>query len=555
MHNEHNRNQQNSLSGLQIMMQLLLFVRPLAGFMALAVTLGVLGFLCAISISVLGVSALLYTEHWKVILAVLIGAAVLRGILRYGEQLCNHYIAFRLLALLRDKIFAVLRTLCPAKLEGRNKGDLIAMITGDIELLEVFYAHTISPILIAILTSLILICVQGSIHPYTALAAFLGYLTVGLILPMLNTKRGSESGKAYRDGFGAMSGHMLDNLQGVHEVLQYGAGTLRLEEMNEHISQLGRLQKNMKHCEGCNKALTDCTILLFTALQIMISCTLAQKGIITGSEAVIASVLMMSSFGPVTALSSLSNNLLQTLASGRRVLGLLKEEPETAENMDGKTVVFDSAELDHITFAYRDEVILKDFDLTIPKGTLLGIQGKSGSGKSTILKLLMRFWDAEKGAVLISGKNVKDIATASLRDNQGYCTQETYLFSGTVAENIALGNPNATQAQIEAAAKKAALHDFILQLPNGYDTIVGEKDNGLSGGQQQRIGLARIFLHDAPLMLLDEPTSNLDSLNESIILKSLKENKDDKTIVLVSHRRSTLRIADRVFHMGQSRSS
>lgn len=543
------------MSGLQIMLQLMLFVKPLAGFMVLAVTLGVLGFLCAIAIPVLGVSALLYTAHWKILLCILVAAALLRGILRYGEQLCNHYIAFRLLALLRDRIFAVLRKLCPAKLEGRSKGDLIAMITSDIELLEVFYAHTISPILIAILTGAVLLSVQLQIHPLSALLALTAYLTVGLILPVLNTKRGRESGKAYREGFGEMSGHMLDHLQGIAEVTQFDAGELRLAEMNDKVRQLGKLQKTMKHCEGFNKSITDCTILLFTAAQIFLACILAQNGAVSAEQAVISAVLLMSSFGPVTALSSLSNNLLQTLASGQRVLNLLKETPETEENMDGMQVTFESAELQNVDFAYKDEQILKDFSLRIPKGTLLGIQGKSGSGKSTILKLLMRFWDVQGGKVMLSDQNVKDIAAKSLRDNQSYCTQETYLFTGTIAENIALGKPDAVQEQIEEAARKAALHDFIVSLPDGYETMIGEKDNGLSGGQQQRMGLARIFLHDAPLMLLDEPTSNLDSLNESIILKSLKENKAGKTIVLVSHRLSTLRIADTVFRMEQSRSS
>lgn len=552
---EHTTDRHTTSSNIGIMLQLMRFVTPLGGFMALAVTLGVAGYLCAISISVLGVSALIQPTHWKVILCLLFLTAILRGILRYGEQLCNHYIAFRLLALLRDKIFAALRRLCPAKLEGRDKGDLIAMITSDIELLEVFYAHTISPILIAICTSLILIAIQGSIHPASALLAFFAYLTVGCVLPIANTKRGQESGRAYREGFGALSSHTLDNLKGMQEVIQFGAGKERLHEMNCRISQLGMLQKKMKHCEGTNKSITDCAILLFTAAQIVLACTLATKGGITAEDAVISAVLMMGSFGPVTALSSLSNNLLQTLASGQRVLNLLAEEPETEENTDGAAIVFDCAALENVCFAYKDEQILQDFSLHIPKGTLLGIQGKSGCGKSTVLKLLMRFWDVQKGAVRFSDKNIKDIATASLRQNQGYCTQETYLFHGTIAENIALGHPNAAQAQIEAAAQKAALHEFIVSLPDGYDTMIGQTDGGLSGGQRQRIGLARIFLADAPLMLLDEPTSNLDSLNESLILKALNEHKANKTIVLVSHRASTLRIADRIFQMEQHRYS
>ena len=539
----------------QIMLQLLLFVKPLAGFMLLAVTAGVAGFLCAIALPVLGVAALCMPQQLVPILAALIGLALLRGVLRYGEQLCNHYIAFRLLALLRDKIFAALRRLCPAKLEGRNKGDLIAMITSDIELLEVFYAHTISPILIAILTSLLLILVQLQLHPALAGLSLLAYLAVGLVLPVLNTRLGKSSGQHYREGFGRMSSHMLDNLQGLKEVVQFGAGPLRLQEMTEKIQELGKLQKDLKRCEGANKASTDCTILFFTALQIFLAAYLANEQLISSEQAILSAVLQMSSFGPVTALSSLSNNLLQTLASGQRVLGLLAEKPETEENTDGVTLQFAGADMQHVEFAYQEEQILQDFNLHLPAGTMLGIQGKSGSGKSTILKLLMRFWDPQRGAIFLSGHNIKDIATVSLRQNQSYCTQETYLFHGSIAENISLGNPEATQEQIEAAAKKAALHDFIMSLPNGYDTPIGEKDNGLSGGQQQRMGLARIFLHDAPLLLLDEPTSNLDSLNESIILKSLKENREGKTIVLVSHRQSTLRVVDEILHMEQRRSS
>jgi len=546
---------EKNMSRWQIMLQLLLFVKPLAGFMLLAVTSGVAGFLCAIALPVLGVAALLLPEQLVPILTALIVLALLRGVLRYGEQLCNHYIAFRLLALLRDKIFAALRRLCPAKLEGRNKGDLIAMITSDIELLEVFYAHTISPILIAVLTSLLLILVQLQLHPALAGLALLAYLSVGLALPVLNTKLGKTSGQHYREGFGRMSSHMLDNLQGLKEVVQFGTGPLRMQEMTAHMQELGRLQKQLKRCEGINKASTDCVILLFTALQIFLAVYLASRQLISNEQAILSAVLQMSSFGPVTALSSLSNNLLQTLASGQRVLELLAEQPETEENLDGVQLQFNGAELEHVDFAYQQEQILQDFSLHLPAGTMLGIQGKSGSGKSTVLKLLMRFWDVQRGAVLLSSHNIKNIATASLRQSQSYCTQETYLFHGSIAENISLGNPDATQEQIEAAAKKAALHEFIMSLPNGYDTLIGEKDNGLSGGQQQRMGLARIFLHDAPLLLLDEPTSNLDSLNESIILKSLRENRAGKTIVLVSHRQSTLRVVDSVFQMEQRRSS
>lgn len=542
-------------SRFKIMMQLILFVKPLAGFMFLAVSAGVAGYLCAIALPVLGVAALLLPNQLTNILLVLIAAAILRGLLRYGEQLCNHYIAFRLLALLRDKIFMALRRLCPAKLEGRNKGDLIAMITSDIELLEVFYAHTISPVLIAIFTSIILLVMQMQFHPFLALTALLAYCTVGILLPIYNTHTGKTNGQKYREGFGDLSGHMLDSLQGLREVVQFQAGQQRLDEMSNHISILGNLQKKLKQCEGKNKAATDCAILFFTAIQIFLAVWLAKQNLIGTEQAVLSMVLLMSSFGPVIALSSLSNNLLQTLASGQRVLQLLEEEPETEEKNEGLVVDFQSAELQKVNFAYQQEQILKDFHLKIPAQTLLGIQGKSGSGKSTILKLLMRFWDPQQGRITMSGHNLKEIATNCLRQNQGYCTQETYLFHDTIAENIALSKPDASPQQIEQAAKKAALHQFISQLPQGYQTMLGQKDIGLSGGQQQRIGMARIFLHDAPFLLLDEPTSNLDSLNESIILKSLQENRAGKTIILVSHRPSTLRIADHIIQMEQHRFS
>ena len=536
-------------------------IRPLMHVMAAAIVLGVTGYLCAIFLTVLaGAGILQVMGIWKgttlltlfVSLAVL---AVLRGILHYGEQACNHYIAFKLLALIRHKVFAVLRKLCPAKLDGRDKGNLISIITTDIELLEVFYAHTISPIAIAVLTSLIMEIFFFRYHVLIGLFALIGYLAIGAFVPMWNSRQGAQKGMEFRTRFGELNSFVLDSLRGLDETIQYGCGEKREAQMEQKSIELDAKQKEMKKLEGTQRGGTNVLILFFSFGMLFLTAWLHQQGEIGFDAVLLCTILMMSSFGPVVALSSLSNNLMQTLASGERVLSLLEEEPQIEEVSGQATAEFADINCENIDFAYEEEQILKDYSISIPKGSRIGIHGKSGSGKSTLLKLLMRFYDVDRGVIRMGDRKLSGINTNELRDMESYVTQETCLFHDSIANNIAIAKPGASREEIVEAAKKASLHEFIESLPNGYDTLVGELGDTLSGGEKQRIGVARAFLHDAPLLLLDEPTSNLDSLNESIILRSLKKMGKDKTVILVSHRESTMAVAEKVYQMENGRIS
>lgn len=545
-------------SSIKIMGKMIGLVKPLAHIMTAAVLLGILGYLCAIFLTITaGKSLLLAMKGVKIknYLIALVILAVMRGMLHYAEQYCNHFIAFKLLAIIRHKVFAALRKLCPAKLEGKEKGNLISIITTDIELLEVFYAHTISPIMIAILTSLIMIIFIGNFHVYAGIFALCAYLLVGCVIPLWNGKNGGQKGMEFRSGFGSLNSFVLESLRGIDETIQYGQGEKRKEQMSQKSIELGILQKDLNRMEAMQRAITNLVILTCSFGMFFLMFHLYQKGNVTFDQMILATIAMMGSFGPVTALSSLSNNLNQTLASGERVLSLLEETPMVEELEGEQSFDFEEASVCNVTFSYDKEVILKDCNINMEQGKVIGIYGKSGCGKSTLLKLLMRFWDVDQGKVMISDQNIKEIPTKTLRNTQSYVTQETELFHDSIANNIAIGKPGVSREEIIQAAKKASIHEMITSLPNGYDTEVGELGDTLSGGEKQRIGIARAFLHDAPMLLLDEPTSNLDSLNEGIILKSLEQESTGKTIVLVSHRESTMGIADKVINMEAGRVS
>lgn len=613
-------------SAIAIMGSLIGLVKPLLHIMAAAIILGTVGYLCAIFLTILAgqvilrglagnaagagisvISEAAMKSTWisgasvNRILAVMILIAVLRGILHYMEQYCNHFIAFKLLAIIRHKAFAALRKLCPAKLEGRDKGNLISIITTDIELLEVFYAHTISPIAIATLTSVIMVIFIGRYHVFAGVLALVSYLIVGVVIPMWNGRRGSQKGMGFRTEFGELNSFVLDSLRGLDETIQYDQGEKRKGQMSDRSRKLAGMQEELSRMEGSQRSFTNLMILVASFGMLALTIYLYGKGEIGFVGILTCTIAMMGSFGPVVALSSLSNNLHQTLASGERVLSLLEETPLVAEIADGtgfhavgrfndvekqneperitagmhvngwekdgayssdsekieneSVVGFSGAEAAHVTFAYEDETILDDYSLKLSPGRITGIHGSSGSGKSTLLKLLMRFWDVNKGTISVDNKDVREIPTRHLRDLESYVTQETHLFHDSIANNIAIAKPGATREEIMEAAKKASIHDFIMTLPKGYDTEVGELGDTLSGGEKQRIGIARAFLHDGPLLLLDEPTSNLDSLNEGIILKSLKEDNANRTVVLVSHRTSTMNVADVVYEMENGRVS
>ena len=549
-------------NGFVVMGHLLKLVTPLAHIMAFTITMGTLGFLAAIFIMVLGamglVNLLNFDTHlsFSGILTALIVLAVARGALRYLEQMSGHYIAFKLLALLRDKVFSSLRRLAFVKLQDKQAGQLVSLVTNDIELLEVFYAHTIAPIMIAFFTSAILLLVFGHLSGWFVVVALAAYLTVGVILPIITTKLAREDGRRYRELVGEMNDFFLDSVRGMKEIQLFGYAKQRLDEIQQRSQKIDTAFERIKDQEAKVRVYTEVAVSAFNIIMLFTGLILFSLDKIDFSAFLIGVILLMSSYGPVIALSNLSSNLLQTLASGERVLSLLAEEPELKDvesAVDLKEV--SRIDVENVSFAYGEEQILSDVSLSVKKGEILGIHGRSGSGKSTLLKLLMRFYDPKSGSIKINGETLPNINTHSLRDNMAYITQQTYIFNETIEENIRLARRDATLEEIMEAAKKASIHDFILSLPEGYQTKMTELGGNLSDGEKQRIGIARAFLHNAPIILLDEPTSNLDSLNEAMILKSLLNVKAEKLIILVSHRQSTMAICDQVIGIENGRMS
>ncbi|MCD7955691.1 MAG: ABC transporter ATP-binding protein/permease [Lachnospiraceae bacterium] len=615
------------------MLRLIGLVKPLTGYMILAICMGLIGHLCATFITVFGGYAVLdllgvdTSLSLGAVFACVILFAVLRAGLRYGEQACNHFIAFKLLALIRDQVFRALRKLCPAKLEGRDRGDLISIITSDIELLEVFYAHTISPAAIALFYTIILCLFIGSFHWELGVLALAAYLVVGIVIPLAVSRFSGDIGLQFRTKSGDLSGFVLDSMRGLTETIQYNQGSMRLEEMNAQTDALSKDEERMKRNQGLNSAVTNTIILLFDCAMLFTSAFLFKQGQVGFAGVLIPTIALFSSFGPAVALAALGSTLQNTFAAGNRVLDILEESPVTEEITGQQDVAFRGASAEHVTFSYSEmdassrsvkttsgetasrsskaepvkmtsrsskaepvkmtsrsskaepvkmtshlmedqtleaslcyatndpEIILQDVSVDFPEHQIIGITGISGSGKSTLLKLLMRFWTVNQGKITISGTSVDQINTANLRDMESFVTQETHLFHDSIRNNLRIAKLDATDEEIAAACKKASVHDFIMTLPQGYDTPVGELGSTLSGGERQRLGLAQAFLHDAPFLLLDEPTSNLDSLNEAVILRSLKEAQEGKTIVLVSHRQSTMRIADKTYSVEHGRVS
>ena len=549
-------------NGFVVMGHLLKLVTPLAHIMAFTITMGTLGFLAAIFIMVLGAMGLLnllnFDTHlsFSGILTALIVLAVARGALRYLEQMSGHYIAFKLLALLRDKVFSSLRRLAFVKLQDKQAGQLVSLVTNDIELLEVFYAHTIAPIMIAFFTSAILLLVFGHLSGWFVVVALAAYLTVGVILPIITTKLAREDGRRYRELVGEMNDFFLDSVRGMKEIQLFGYAKQRLDEIQQRSQKIDTAFERIKDQEAKVRVYTEVAVSAFNIIMLFTGLILFSLDKIDFSAFLIGVILLMSSYGPVIALSNLSSNLLQTLASGERVLSLLAEEPEL-KDVESAVDLKDVSRIDveNVSFAYGEEQILSDVSLSVKKGEILGIHGRSGSGKSTLLKLLMRFYDPKSGSIKINSETLPNINTRSLRDNMAYITQQTYIFNETIEENIRLARRDATLEEIMEAAKKASIHDFILSLPEDYQTKMTELGGNLSDGEKQRIGIARAFLHNAPIILLDEPTSNLDSLNEAMILKSLLNVKAEKLIILVSHRQSTMAICDQVIGIENGRMS
>lgn len=544
-------------SGASVMLGLLSMITPLLFPMFLAILMGSLGHLAAIFITVLGGEGLLHIlqgESAKTLTYIIVGLvvfAVFRGILRYAEQACNHYIAFRLLARIRSKVFAALSRLAPAKLDQTEKGNLISILTSDVELLEVFYAHTISPIAIAVITSVFMSIYIGRSSWILGVISMVFYIAVGVFIPYINGRSGRGQGMIYRNKFGKLNTTVLDNLYGLDEILQYHQSDERLDQMLKKSEELEKISLRLKKKENWQRIATDITILSAGLVMTLVSGYLFSQGTIEFKDAILAIIAMMSSFGPTAALSALSNNLNQTLASGDRVLDLLEEEPIVEDVIEGDNYRKGDIFFDNVTFSYPEEEkeILSGFTKVFEKNKIYGIFGKSGCGKSTLLKLVQRYYEPDNGEIRIQKSLVNQIKTEELRKHLTYMTQETFLFQDTIENNIKIANLNATRDEVIEAAKKASLHDFISSLPKGYDTPLSELGDSVSGGERQRIGIARAFLRGSDVLLLDEPTSNLDSLNEGIILRSLWKERKNKSILLVSHRKSTMSMAEEVIAM------
>lgn len=548
-------------SGANIMASLILLLGSLAYIMILAVINGSIGFICAMGVTVFGAVGVAkalgeaIALSYGLIIGLAVGCGVLRGILRYFEQYSNHFIAFKLLAVLRDKIFGALRTLAPAKLESKQKGSIIAMITSDIETLEVFYAHTISPIAIAVLVSTAVFLFVGFVSSwYLALAAVVAYLVIGIVVPMISSSRLKESGVKYRAEFASFNAYFLDSIKGIKDIVLNNAGAEREKEVNKRSELLLKETKKMKHNSTRAAAATELTVSLFIIATLVIGIVLVHFDTLSIGKMVIGVVAVFGSFGPVIAISALPSNLTQTFASGDRVLNLLAEKPAVTEVTSGENIEYENLNVSDLSFNYDEQTeVLRDIKMHAEKGEIIGIVGESGCGKSTFLKLLLRFWQKNGGEIAYNGIDIDKVNSENLLDNVTMVSQTTYLFDETIEDNLRIAKPNASQEELEAACRLASVHDFIMTLPNGYKTQVGALGDNLSAGEKQRIGLARAFLKGSELILLDEPTSNVDSINEGIILKALKEQKSKKSIILVSHRESTMAIADRIYRVADGK--
>ena len=551
-----------SRSNARVIWRMLGLVRPLSGFMVISVLCGVAGFCCATFLPVLAVweaCSIVLRQEPPLSLGVCLGTlalmALLRGILRYAEQICNHYIAFKLLAHIRSEVFASLRRLAPARLSGVDRGSLISTLTSDIELLEVFFAHTISPVCIAALMLVVMVAFTGSFAWQLGLVMLVAQLVVGAVVPIMVFRVSGNGGRVVRDRAAGLSTFVLDGLRGLTEVLQFDVGASRLRTLDERSRRLAGAQRAVSAVGSTGSAAADAAIAAFSLAELLVGVNLHMAGVVDASAVAISAAAMLGSFGPAVALASLGSTLQGTLAAAHRVIDVLEEEPVVEEVSEGDTISFGGAAAKNASFSYGRKRILDNVTVEIPKGSIVGIVGKSGSGKSTLCRLMMRFWDVDRGQISISDQRIDTIRTDNLRDMEALVEQDTYLFHQSIRDNLLIAKPHAIQSELDAACRAASVYDFIMGLPEGYDAEVGELGDTLSGGERQRLGLARAFLHDAPLLILDEPTSNLDSLNEGIILRSLDRQRRKRTVLLVSHRASTMAVADRVYSMDNGRVS
>lgn len=541
----------------ELLIDLLNLVKPLSLQMIFAVSFGLLGHVFATLIP--GLGAYYFGKIYigeiinlKTVLIILITLAILRSLFKYTEQLFNHYVAFKTLAIIRDLVFKSLRRLCPAKMDTKNKGQLISIITADIELLEVFYAHTISPVLIAFSHTLIFFIILYKIHWKYALCLLVFHIILGIIIPTLTQKIGERLGDNQRRNLSNLNLSILESLKGIKEVINFSMQDERMNEVDSLTRDLNRSSKKLSNNMGNNFAASSTIILIANIVFILVGARLYMAGEVNFLNLIFPIAIFISSFGPTSALASLGNNLVLTFACGKRVMSLLREAPAVDEVTNKNEVSYEKIDLTDVEFSYDDTELIKDFNLSSRLNQVVGLEGKSGCGKSTVLKLIMRFFDPKEGKISLNELNLKDINSRNLRNNISYVAQESHLFKGTIRENLLVANESATEIDLIEATKKANIYDFIMSLDHGFDTEIVKDKALLSTGQIQRLALARMFLRDSKLYILDEPTANIDAYNEGIILKSLYEEKDDKNIFISSHRKSTLRICDEVINMQRS---
>lgn len=547
------------MSGFKIMKRLARQIKPVSGYMGLCITGGILGQLTILGTLIAGVGIIcsfagidmfLNTSQW---IAVLFVCAVLRGPSRYLEQYFGHHVAYKLLAIMRVDLYDNLRKLSPAKMLDKKNGDVVSTAISDIECIEIFFAHTVAPIVIAIVISIVSLVLCAVIWPMIALVMLPFYLIIGIVIPIFSARSGRDTGRAYRSLLGDLKSYLIDSLKGIKEIIVFGKGTERLAEIDKKGNEInGVLHKLIRH-RNFVMALPDLGRTL-SRVAVMAICSYGMMiGEVGIGGAAVLMVVLAASFTPVIAISGLSGSLLQTFAAAERVFALEDEKPQVVDPVNPKKMGANSGEIcfNNIGFTYptRPNVVIDDFNMTAQKGEKIAFVGESGSGKSTALRLLLRYWDPNEGEILVGGTNIKDLTLKECRNNFAMLSQVTWLMNDTIEENIKIGNPNATYEEVVEAAKRACIHEFIENLPDGYQSNAGEMGSRLSGGERQRIGIARVCLRNTPIMILDEPTSSLDTLNEKSILKTLYTEFKDRTIITVSHRASTVAGCDRVYRL------
>lgn len=522
--------------------------------MFFAILFGCLGHIFASLLPSLGIfylSKIILKEqvNFKAIILILFVLAIFRAIFKYTEQLFNHYIAFKILAIIRDKIFRKLRSLGPAKLEGKNKGELISIITSDIELLEVFYAHTISPVCIAIVHTLFFFIVLLKYSYIYGLILLVFHLLLAIAVPIITEKSAGKIGKEQRSYNTNLNLSILESFKGIKEIINFSYFKRRYEEIENISSKLNKASKILSNKTADNFSISSAIILLGNLIFTLVAINLYKNGEVDILGLLFPTAIFISSFGPTSALSSLANNLVLTFACGRRVMSLLKEEALVEENLDGKEICYEKLDLENVTFSYDHTRLIEDFNLEVGLNEIVGLKGRSGCGKSTLIKLIMRFFDTDRGSIKLNNIGIRDIKTRNLRKNISYLSQDTHLFKGSIRNNLKIAKKDASEEELILACKKANIYDFIKTLKKGFDTEIVKENNEISTGQAQRLALARIFLRQSDLYLLDEPTANIDAMNEGIVLKSLYKERKDKSIIISSHRESSLRICNKIIDM------